>query len=94
MSLFGSSNELLVSAFDFSYLQLISCTDLSNNNHFSLEAVRCDSNENSRDHIPYCLSILANDGPTYGNLCRTFETCGAVLPSWVYLQWIPQLLSR
>lgn len=59
----------------------------------SLEAVRCDPNEQSRDHIPYCLSMLANDGPTYGNLCRTFETRSAVLPSWVWLPWLPQLLS-
>lgn len=58
-----------------------------------LEAVRCDPNEQSRDHIPYCLSMLANDGSTYGNLCRTFETRSAVLPSWVWLPWIPQLLS-
>jgi len=58
-----------------------------------LEAVRCDPNEQSRDHIPYCLSMLANDGSTYGNLCRTFETRSAVLPPWVWLPWIPQLLS-
>ncbi|KAL9186273.1 hypothetical protein ACHAXT_005511 [Thalassiosira profunda] len=58
-----------------------------------LEAVRCDPSEESRDNIPQCLSMLANDGTTYGNLCRTFETRSAVLPSWVWLPWIPQLLS-
>ena len=58
-----------------------------------LEAVRCDPSEQSRDHLPYCLSMLANDGATYGNLCRTFETRSAVLPAWVWLPYIPQLLS-
>ena len=39
----------------------------------SLEAVRCDPNEQSRDHLPYCLSMLTIDGSSVGNLCRTFE---------------------
>ncbi len=66
----------------------------THNRQHSLEAVRCDpSSEQSRDHIPYCLSMLAFDAPLYGNLCRTFETRTAGLPSWVWLPWIPQLLS-
>ena len=59
-----------------------------------LEAVRCDPNEQSRDYLPHCLSMLSKDGPTFGNLCRTFETRSAVLPAWVWLPWIPQLLSN
>ena len=59
----------------------------------SLEAIRCDPNEKSRDQIPYCLSMLASDGSSFGNICRAFETRSAVLPSWVWLPWIPQLLS-
>jgi transformation/transcription domain-associated protein len=37
--------------------------------------------------------MLTFDAPLYGNLCRTFETRTAGLPSWVWLPWIPQLLS-
>lgn len=69
------------------------CLIVSFTKHPSLEAVRCNPNEQSRDHLPYCLSMLEKDGPTFGNLCRTFETRSAVLPSWVWLPWVPQLLS-
>lgn len=56
--------------------------------------MRCDpSVEQSRDHIPYCLSMLTFDAPLYSNLCRTFETRTAGVPSWVWLPWIPQLLT-
>ena len=37
--------------------------------------------------------MLWNDGAKYGNLCRTLEARGALLPSWVWLPWIPQLLT-
>ena len=60
----------------------------------SFEAIRLDPTEHSRDYIPYCLSLLASDGPTYGNLCRTFEARSAVLPSWVWLPWTANLLSN
>eukprot|EP00521_Asterionellopsis_glacialis_P009632 CAMPEP_0195288008 /NCGR_PEP_ID=MMETSP0707-20130614/4839_1 /TAXON_ID=33640 /ORGANISM="Asterionellopsis glacialis, Strain CCMP134" /LENGTH=1220 /DNA_ID=CAMNT_0040347823 /DNA_START=300 /DNA_END=3962 /DNA_ORIENTATION=+ len=58
-----------------------------------IEAVRCDSNEWSRMHLPKCLWMLIKDGSSPGVLCQTLETRGASLPSWVWLPWIPQLLT-
>lgn len=58
-----------------------------------LEALRVDTNEQSRDRIPHCLSMLAADGRKYGSVCRTLEARGATTPSWCWLPWIPQLLS-
>ena len=96
MSLFGASDGLFVSS-NVQHLQSLYILDLTASNlhpPFSLEAVRCDpSVEQSRDQIPYCLSMLSFDTPLYGNLCRTFETRTAALPSWVWLPWIPQILT-
>ena len=58
-----------------------------------MEAVQCDSHELSRIHLPKCLWMLTKDGSSYGALCQTLETRGAALPSWVWLPWIPQLLT-
>jgi len=58
-----------------------------------LEAVRCDASEHSRDRIPHCLSMISNDGAQYGILCQTLEARGVLLPAWVWLPWIPQLLT-
>lgn len=37
--------------------------------------------------------MLTFDAPLYSNLCRTFETRTVGVPSWVWLPWIPQLLT-
>jgi transformation/transcription domain-associated protein len=58
-----------------------------------LEAVRCDASEDSRINLPRCLIMLAKDGPCPGLLCTTFEKYATTLPSWIWLPWIPQLLS-
>ena len=58
-----------------------------------LEAIHCDSSEDSRIHLPRCLIMLAKDGASPGLLCSTFEKYAPSLPSWVWLPWIPQLLS-
>jgi transformation/transcription domain-associated protein len=58
-----------------------------------LEAIHCESSEESRVHIPRCLTMLVKDGMSPGLLCSTFEKYAAKLPSWVWLPWIPQLLS-
>lgn len=58
-----------------------------------LEAVHCDSSEENRMHLPRCLVMLAKDGASPGLLCSTFEKYAPTLPSWIWLPWIPQLLS-
>lgn len=58
-----------------------------------LEAIHCDPSERSRVHLPKCLWMLAKDGTSPGILCQTLETRGVPLPSWVWLPWIPQLLT-
>lgn len=58
-----------------------------------LEAVRCSADEHSREYLPACLSMLAHDGDTFGHLCQAFDTRSASVPAWVWLPWIPQLLS-
>lgn len=57
------------------------------------EAVDCYPSEFSRVHLPKCLWMLAKDGSSPGILCQTLETRGVPLPSWVWLPWIPQLLT-
>jgi len=57
------------------------------------EAIHCDPSERSRVHLPKCLWMLAKDGSSPGILCQTLETRGVPLPSWVWLPWIPQLLT-
>ena len=58
-----------------------------------LEAIHCKSTEASRVHIPRCLIMLGKDGSSPGLLCSTFEKYAPSLPSWIWLPWIPQLLS-
>ena len=58
-----------------------------------LEAVQCDPNDWARAHLSKCLWMLSKDGSEPGVLCLTFETRGAALPEWVWLPWIPQLLT-
>lgn len=58
-----------------------------------LEAIQCDPCEASRVHIPKCLWMLSKDGSTPGILCQTLEQRGVPLPCWVWLPWIPQLLT-
>eukprot|EP00557_Chaetoceros_sp_GSL56_P001585 CAMPEP_0176500498 /NCGR_PEP_ID=MMETSP0200_2-20121128/13588_1 /TAXON_ID=947934 /ORGANISM="Chaetoceros sp., Strain GSL56" /LENGTH=4498 /DNA_ID=CAMNT_0017899179 /DNA_START=1114 /DNA_END=14610 /DNA_ORIENTATION=+ len=58
-----------------------------------LEAIRCDASAESRMNLPRCLIMLAKDGLVPGLLCTTFEKYATTLPSWIWLPWIPQLLS-
>jgi transformation/transcription domain-associated protein len=58
-----------------------------------LEAVKCDSSEDSRIFIPRVLLCLAKDGINPDLLCQTFDKYALDLPAWVWLPWIPQLLS-
>lgn len=58
-----------------------------------LEAVQIDAHEKSRIHLPKCLWILTKDGSSPGVLCQTLENRGTKLPPWVWLPWIPQLLT-
>jgi len=58
-----------------------------------LEAIQIEASEWSRIHLPKCLWMLTKDGPSHGVLCQTFENRGAQLPSWVWLPWVPQLLT-
>eukprot|EP00934_Nitzschia_sp_Nitz4_P007582 Nitzschia sp. Nitz4//scaffold38_size140716//13247//26980//NITZ4_003128-RA/size140716-augustus-gene-0.132-mRNA-1//-1//CDS//3329550021//7572//frame0 len=59
-----------------------------------LEAVQIDaSSEKTRVHLAKCLWILTKDGDSPGVLCQTMESRSTKLPPWVWLPWIPQLLS-
>jgi len=57
-----------------------------------LEAIRIDTHEWARLNIAKCLWMLSRDGSP-GVLASTFENRGSLLPSWVWLPWLPQLLS-
>lgn len=58
-----------------------------------IEAIQIDGNEWARLRIPKCLWMLTKDGSTSGVLCQTLESRGVHLPPWVWLPWIPQLLT-
>jgi len=58
-----------------------------------LEAIQCDPIDWARIHLSKCLWMLSKDGSEPGVLCQTFESRGTVLPEWVWLPWIPQLLT-
>jgi transformation/transcription domain-associated protein len=58
-----------------------------------LEAIQIDGHEWARMRIPKCLWMLQKDGPSPGVLCQTLENRGSHLPPWVFLPWIPQLLT-
>ena len=57
------------------------------------EAIQLDAHEWSRIHLPKCLLMLVKDGSSPGVLCQTLENRGAALPPWVWLPWIPHLLT-
>lgn len=58
-----------------------------------IEAIQIDGHEWARLRIPKCLWMLTKDGSTSGVLCQTLESRGVHLPPWVWLPWIPQLLT-
>ena len=58
-----------------------------------LEAVRIDGNEWARIHLPKCLWMLSKDSTSSTILSQTLEDRGKLIPAWVWLPWIPQLLS-
>jgi transformation/transcription domain-associated protein len=58
-----------------------------------LEAIQIEAHEKSRIHLPKCLWVLTKDGSAAGVLCQTLENRGAKLPPWVWLPWVPQLLT-
>lgn len=58
-----------------------------------LEAVRIDGNEWARVHLPKCLWMLSKDSTSSNILSQTLEDRGKLIPSWVWLPWLPQLLS-
>jgi transformation/transcription domain-associated protein len=57
------------------------------------EAIRCGSHNWALINIPRCLWLLRKDARSPGLLCQTFEMRSKLLPEWVWLPWIPQLLS-
>lgn len=57
------------------------------------EAIQLDTHEWARINLPKCLLMLVKDGSSPGVLCQTLESRGSSLPPWVWLPWIPQLLS-
>lgn len=58
-----------------------------------IEAIQIDGHEWARIHIPKCLWMLTKDSSAPGVLCQTLESRGVHLPAWVWLPWIPQLLT-
>ncbi|KAL3936676.1 MAG: hypothetical protein SGBAC_008060 [Bacillariaceae sp.] len=58
-----------------------------------IEAIQISVDEKSRMHLAKCLWMLTRDGATPGVLCQTLENRGTKLPPWVWLPWIPQLLT-
>ena len=58
-----------------------------------LEAIKCDTSERSRENIPHCLSILSLDSTQYGHVFKAFQSRAPLLPAWVWLPWLPQLLA-
>ena len=58
-----------------------------------LEAVLC-GNDEALIYLPHTLWMVRRDGNKAGILCETLERRGKLLPEWVWLSWIPQLLTR
>jgi transformation/transcription domain-associated protein len=58
-----------------------------------LEAVRIDGNEWARVHLPKCLWMLSKDSTSSNILSQTLEDRGKLIPAWVWLPWVPQLLT-
>ena len=57
------------------------------------EAIQCNANRKTTMHIPRCLWMLRKDAHTPGVLCQTLKDRGSPLPEWVWLPWLPQLLT-
>jgi transformation/transcription domain-associated protein len=57
------------------------------------EAVQLTTEGWARMHLPKCLLMLVKDGASPGVLCQTLENRGGELPPWVWLPWMPYLLS-
>ena len=58
-----------------------------------LESLQCESSDMCRANIPRCLLMVSKDGQAPNLLCSTFEKYATKLPSWIWMAWIPQLLS-
>lgn len=58
-----------------------------------LEAIRIDTHEWSRLYLPKCLWMLAKDSSSSPVICPRFESRALTLPSWVWMPWLPQLLT-
>jgi len=56
------------------------------------ESVRCNY-ENARPTLARCLWMVRDDGDSAGMLCDTLEEKGAGLPEWVWIPYIPNLLT-
>ena len=57
-----------------------------------LEAILC-GNDDARTYLSHVLWMVRRDGTKAGILCETLERRGKLLPEWVWLPWIPQLLT-
>lgn len=58
-----------------------------------LEAIRIDTHEWARLNLAKCLWMLTKEGSSPGVMSQTLETRGPQLPPWVWLPWLPQLLT-
>lgn len=58
-----------------------------------LEAIQLNTSELNRIHLSKVLWMLTKDGAAPGVLCQTLENRGTQLPGWVWLPWLPQLLT-
>ena len=58
-----------------------------------LESLQCESSDMCKGYIPRCFLMVSKDGQSPGLLCSTFEKYATKVPSWVWLTWMPQLLS-
>ena len=57
-----------------------------------LEAVH-NGHDNARAYLPHCLWMARKNDESGGVLSETLERRGKLLPEWVWLPWIPQLLT-
>ena len=57
-----------------------------------MESVRC-GNEKARLMLARCLWMVRDDGDEPGHLCKTLEDKGVWLPEWVWIPYIPNLLT-
>ena len=57
-----------------------------------LEAL-LSGNEDARQYLPHTLWMVRRDGNKAGILSETLERRGKLLPEWLWLPWMPQLLT-